>query len=154
MPGLDAKIWADAARRILDQAKSGDIRVTATKLVDALLGKGQANLKLSGWKTPELYQSSVSCSARYLVETIVSNMLLEGYLKEDFHFTPYSTISYILPTKANIPPTYRIAIPITLTKERGLPTKRSTKDPNGQKLMLNAKKPKLKCDISREHVPS
>ena len=151
---LDAKIWADAAKQILDQAKSGDIRVTASKLVDALLGKGQANLKLIGWKTPPLHQSGVSCGVRYVVETIVSNMLLEGYLKEDFHFTPYSTISYILHTKGNIPPTYHIAIPITLTKEKGLPTKRSAKDSEGKKLRQTAKKPKLKCDKSGEHVLS
>jgi hypothetical protein len=28
------------------------------------------------------------------VELIVCHLLIEGYLKEDFHFTPYSTIRY------------------------------------------------------------
>jgi hypothetical protein len=26
------------------------------------------------------------------VELVVCHLLIEGYLKEDFHFTPYSTI--------------------------------------------------------------
>lgn len=30
-------------------------------------------------------------------ERVVVNLLLEGVLREDFHFTPYSTISYLLP---------------------------------------------------------
>ena len=30
-------------------------------------------------------------------EYIIIHLLLEGYLREDFHFTPYNTISYILP---------------------------------------------------------
>ena len=29
-------------------------------------------------------------------DSILAYLLLEGYLKEDFHFTPYSTISYIV----------------------------------------------------------
>lgn len=29
-------------------------------------------------------------------ERVVVYLLLEGVLREDFHFTPYSTISYIL----------------------------------------------------------
>ena len=30
-------------------------------------------------------------------ERVIVDMLLEGVLREDFHFTPYSTISYLLP---------------------------------------------------------
>ena len=30
-------------------------------------------------------------------ERVVVHLLLEGVLREDFHFTPYSTISYVLP---------------------------------------------------------
>ena len=30
-------------------------------------------------------------------ESLIAQMLLEQYLKEDFHFTAYSTISYLIP---------------------------------------------------------
>jgi hypothetical protein len=30
------------------------------------------------------------------LDDIVANLLLEGYLHEDFHFTPYSIISYVI----------------------------------------------------------
>ena len=33
---------------------------------------------------------------RDLLEAVVANLLLMGYLQEDFHFTPYSIISYIV----------------------------------------------------------
>ena len=40
-------------------------------------------------KTPDL--SREDC------ERVVVYLLLEGVLREDFHFTPYSTISYLVP---------------------------------------------------------
>ena len=113
---INVNEWAKTAILILNQAKSGDIKVTANKLVDALLCKGQSNLRLSGWKKPSCSMIS-SNSERHFVEAIVSNMLIERYMKEDFHFTPYSTISYILPKSRDprdIPKDYTIAIPRTL----------------------------------------
>lgn len=110
--------WANAAILILNQAKCGDIKVTANKLVDALLCKGQSNLRVSSWSKPSC-RGIAKNSERHFVEAIVSNMLIEGYLKEDFHFTPYSTISYILPKNRDpktIPSTYSIPLPRTLVK--------------------------------------
>lgn len=49
--------------------------------------KGPSNLRSPDVKTPSL--------ERYFVEQIIVFMILEKYLKEDFHFTAYSTISYI-----------------------------------------------------------
>ena len=127
--GLNVKECSDAAIQILNHAKAGDIRVTANKLVDALLGKGQSNLKLNGWKMPKFSQiDTFLTNARFLTETIVSNMILGGYLKEDFHFTPYSTISYLLPNKVSIPETYEIPIPITLKSNCKVPKKRSLEE--------------------------
>ncbi|CAI9725297.1 ATP-dependent DNA helicase Q1-like [Octopus vulgaris] len=61
---------------------------TLTKLVDAWFGKGAPTLRVREIKAPTL--------TRQTCERIIAMMLLKGYLKEDFHFTPYSTISYIM----------------------------------------------------------
>lgn len=56
-------------------------------LIDAWLGKGKANLRVNNVPVPKL--------DRETCENIVGHLLVEGYFREDFHFTPYSTISYI-----------------------------------------------------------
>ncbi|GAB1608582.1 ATP-dependent DNA helicase Q1-like [Argonauta hians] len=61
---------------------------TVTKLVDAWFGKGPPVLRVKEVKAPTL--------TRETCERIIGMMLLKGYLKEDFHFTPYSTISYVM----------------------------------------------------------
>lgn len=63
------------------------INVAAQKLVDAWYGKGPPTLRLS--KTPP---PSIS---RDTAENILAHLIIRNYLREDFHFTPYSTISYI-----------------------------------------------------------
>ncbi|XP_050409587.1 ATP-dependent DNA helicase Q1 [Patella vulgata] len=80
---------------ILKQASETDQRVTALKLVDSWFGKGQASLKVKDIK--------VTTISKEKADIIIGYMLLNGYLKEDFHFTAYTTISYILPgPKANL----------------------------------------------------
>jgi len=74
---------------ILAQAATLSERVTANKLVDAWCGKGQTRLRVREVKAPDL--SREDC------ERVIVDLLLEGVLREDFHFTPYSTISYLLP---------------------------------------------------------
>ena len=64
-------------------------RVTANKLVDAWCGQGQSSLRVRHVKTP--YPSREDC------DRVTVDMPLEGVLQEDFHFTPYSTISCLLP---------------------------------------------------------
>lgn len=81
--------------KILQQAVSLSERVTPVKLVDAWNGKGQASLRVREIKAPDL--SREDC------ERVIIHLLLEGVLREDFHFTPYSTISYVLPgSKARV----------------------------------------------------
>ena len=53
-------------------------------------GRGGPLLKHVDWIPPK----SVS-SNRSFTETVVAQLLIEHYLKEDFHFTPYNTISYM-----------------------------------------------------------
>lgn len=50
-------------------------------------GKGASNLRLPGIDLPAV--------DRQFAEQILAYLIIENYLKEDFHFTPYNTISYI-----------------------------------------------------------
>lgn len=63
--------------------------ISGQKLVDLLLGKGA---------TKQRVQEAVATGlSRDKAESIVAFLLIDGFLKEDFHFTPYSTLSYIVP---------------------------------------------------------
>jgi ATP-dependent DNA helicase Q1 len=74
----------EAARNILVKAKDSDLKMTALKLVEALRGRGPSNLKLASWKAPKTIVED-----KNLAESFVAHLLMENYLKEDFHFTPY-----------------------------------------------------------------
>lgn len=65
------------------------IFISAQKLIDAWQNTGQVSLRLPDFK-------KAAKLPRDKCESILAHLLLEGYLKEDFHFTPYSTISYLL----------------------------------------------------------
>lgn len=66
--------------------------ISGTKLVDLLLGKGA---------TKQRVQEAIATGlTRDKAENIVAYLTVDGFLKEDFHFTPYSTISYIVPGKS------------------------------------------------------
>ncbi|CAG5051766.1 unnamed protein product [Parnassius apollo] len=71
---------------IIDNAEKCDTKLTAQKLLDAWFLKGPVNLRHKG-KEPNF--------SRILGEDVIAFLLIQGYLVEDFHFTAYSTISYI-----------------------------------------------------------
>ncbi|CCD61879.1 Putative ATP-dependent DNA helicase Q1 [Caenorhabditis elegans] len=62
----------------LNSAKDGSGRITGNKLVELL------TKKLKGSRNREF------------CEKLIVNLLLEGYLQEDFHYTVYSVISYVV----------------------------------------------------------
>ncbi|GBP39878.1 ATP-dependent DNA helicase Q1 [Eumeta japonica] len=72
---------------IIDNAEKLDIKLTAQKLIDAWFLKGPVNVRHKG-KEPNI--------SRSLGEDIVAYLLIQGFLVETFHFTAYSTISYIV----------------------------------------------------------
>jgi ATP-dependent DNA helicase Q1 len=74
---------------ILRNSQVRNQRMTGLKLVEAWLGKGSTALRLSQ------HQAPIGLD-RTEAERIIVHLLLNGYLREDFHFTPYSTISYIV----------------------------------------------------------
>ena len=71
---------------ILDKASAKDVRLTSQKVLEAMTGKGAVQNR-----------GDVSCKlSRTECEYLIATMLLEGSVREDFHFTPYSTISYLV----------------------------------------------------------
>jgi len=84
----DVTDYAKAAVDILNAGVTKEIRITATKLVDALMGRGANNIKISRWKGGPRSKEEV--------EQIVAMLLVDQYLQEDMHYTPYSVISYII----------------------------------------------------------
>jgi len=91
---VDVTDYAEAAIGILTAAAPKEIRVTAIKLVEALQGRGANNTKLPGWKGGKLNKDQV--------EQVVARLLVEGYVLEDMHYTPYSIISYLIPGHRNV----------------------------------------------------
>ena len=109
---------ADSAFQILIQAQSQDSKMTALKLLDALMGKGPSKLS----KKP------VGDFSRTQMETIVAKLLIEGYFREDFHFTPYNTISYILPGSRNLRSPLNMDIPGNVSKSAVKSVKKAKKE--------------------------
>ena len=69
---------------LLEQATAKEQRVTALKLTELWRGKGGGR------------RGGTLCTfSQEMCERILVHAILEDVLKEEFHFTPYSTISYI-----------------------------------------------------------
>jgi len=126
----DISGFGQAAVKILREAKRKEVRVTGLKLVDALLGKGAKEVKIDGWKTG---------LGRDKVELIVAYLIVEGFLREDFHFTPYSTISYLVEGGREV---RKIEIKIQKSK------------PNEPKLAKNNSQAKLAKPPKKDFNPS
>ena len=120
---MDVSAVADSALQILVQAQSQDSKITALKLLDALMGKGPSKLS----KKP------VGDFTRVQMETIVAKLLIEGYLREDFHFTPYNTISYILPGGRNI----RSPLNMELLSDKKVVTKKNSSAKKKKQEIIN-----------------
>ncbi|KAK7084817.1 hypothetical protein SK128_005772 [Halocaridina rubra] len=86
---LNLAAYGEQLLLILTKAVSKDQRLTGQKLIDAWLGKGAKDARVEGAIAKDL--------SRERAEIIVAFLIIDSFLKEDFHFTPYNTISYILP---------------------------------------------------------
>nr|KAF6453679.1 RecQ like helicase [Molossus molossus] len=62
-------------------------KLTPLKLIDSWMGKGAAKLRVAGVVPPTLPREDL--------EKIIAHFLLQQYLKEDYSFTAYATISYL-----------------------------------------------------------
>ncbi|XP_028662515.1 ATP-dependent DNA helicase Q1 isoform X1 [Erpetoichthys calabaricus] len=73
--------------KILQHTQQIDEKLTPLKLIDSWLGKGAAKNRVSCVAPPKL--------SRLEMEAVIAYLLVHQYLREDFSFTPYATISYI-----------------------------------------------------------
>uniref|UniRef100_A0A182R700 ATP-dependent DNA helicase n=1 Tax=Anopheles funestus TaxID=62324 RepID=A0A182R700_ANOFN len=78
--------YVEQLHRIIEKADLEQTNVTGLKLVDAWMHKGQANLRLT---------DPAPLIDRTIAEQIVGYLIVNGYLKESFVYTPYATLSYI-----------------------------------------------------------
>lgn len=66
---------------IIQHALEQDIKLTAIKLIDAWYGKGESKLRVANVKAPSFDKTTA--------ERIIGYLLIQGYLKEDHHYTAY-----------------------------------------------------------------
>ncbi|KAM6896504.1 ATP-dependent DNA helicase Q1 isoform 1-T1 [Lycodopsis pacificus] len=83
---VDITQHAKQVVQILELSASVDEKLTPLKLVDAWMGKGPA-------KRRKMIQTT--SLSRLQAEAVVVMLLLQGYLREDFSFTPYTTYFYM-----------------------------------------------------------
>uniref|UniRef100_A0A3P9ICQ1 ATP-dependent DNA helicase n=1 Tax=Oryzias latipes TaxID=8090 RepID=A0A3P9ICQ1_ORYLA len=83
---LDVTQHARQVVQIVELATSMDERLTPLKLVEAWRGRGPAKRRKM-IQTTEL--------PRRQAEAVIVFLLLQGYLREDFSFTPYTTYFYV-----------------------------------------------------------
>ncbi|XP_066561714.1 ATP-dependent DNA helicase Q1 isoform X2 [Amia ocellicauda] len=102
--------------KILEQAHSLDEKLTPLKLIDSWLGKGISKLRVLSVAPPGLN--------RVQIEAVIAHLLVQQYFREDFSFTPYTTISYIkLGPKAGLLKNDKHTIMMRMKKDS------TTKDP-------------------------
>ena len=101
---------AENVLKILQNAQEIAERVTMIKLLEAWHGKGNKKLRVKDIPAPEL--TSIDCQ-RFLIQ-----LILDGILNEDFHFTPFSTISYLVPgLRANNILAGKVSVSMVLSSE-------------------------------------
>ncbi|KAL7370564.1 hypothetical protein ABVT39_003971 [Epinephelus coioides] len=83
---VDITEHAKQVVQILELAGSMDEKLTPLKLVEAWMGKGPA-------KRRKMIQTTTL--SRLQAEAVIIQLLLKGYLREDFSFTPYTTYFYM-----------------------------------------------------------
>ncbi|XP_035807497.2 ATP-dependent DNA helicase Q1 isoform X1 [Amphiprion ocellaris] len=83
---MDITQHAREVVQIVELATSMDEKLTPLKLVEAWMGKGPA-------KRRKMIQTTTL--PRRQAEAVVVRLLLQGYLREDFSFTPYTTYFYM-----------------------------------------------------------
>uniref|UniRef100_A0A3B5L655 RQC domain-containing protein n=1 Tax=Xiphophorus couchianus TaxID=32473 RepID=A0A3B5L655_9TELE len=71
---------------IVEQAGSMNEKVTPLKLVETWMGRGPAKLR-------KMIQTTAL--SRLQAESVIVSLLLQGYLREDYSFTPYTTYFYM-----------------------------------------------------------
>lgn len=87
-PEIDIMEHYRSLLKILEKAKSTDTKLTALKLIDAWFQKGTKSARVDSMLAPNI--------DRFYGEQILVYLVINDYLREDFHYTAYSTNSYIV----------------------------------------------------------
>ncbi|KAL7828225.1 hypothetical protein AOLI_G00313770 [Acnodon oligacanthus] len=83
---MDITNHAREVVKLVELAGSLDEKMTPLKVCDTWMGKGNAKLRK---------MIKVTILSRQEVESIIVHLLLHGYFREDFSFTPYTTYFYL-----------------------------------------------------------
>ena len=106
---VDLREDALALCEILKKAQSAETRLTPLKLVDE-------------WLRQNRQQKRKNPPSREQCERSLVRLITQSVLREDFHFTAYSTICYLLPgTRASGSPLVRMYRVVTVTLQVPLP---------------------------------
>ncbi|XP_072000856.1 ATP-dependent DNA helicase Q1-like isoform X2 [Engystomops pustulosus] len=111
--------------KILRQADQMDEKLTPLKLIDAWSGKGAAKLRVPQVLPPKL--------PRDQMERIITHLLLQQYIREDFSFTAFATISYIKEgpkAKLLLSPQHSLSLHMRGAAKIKSPKSSTCKDPN------------------------
>lgn len=73
--------------KIIEHAENLEVKLTMLKLIDSWYQKGKPNLRVKDIPVPSF--------ERFYAEQMLAHLIIKGYLREDFHFSAYTTISYI-----------------------------------------------------------
>ncbi|KAJ8678693.1 hypothetical protein QAD02_014480 [Eretmocerus hayati] len=84
---IDAGQYCRYLYQIIAKAVQADQRLTPLKLIDAWYNKGVASSRVASVPTPKF--------PREVGEAIVGHLLIKGYLQEDFHYSAYTTLTYM-----------------------------------------------------------
>jgi len=85
----DVSTYVNQLLSILSNAKTCNQRLTPLKLLEAWSGRGSTTLRVDGADAAAKMEKTEA-------ERTIVQLVIRQYLREDFHFTPYSTISYII----------------------------------------------------------
>lgn len=131
---------------ILANAKSCNQRLTPLKLLEAWSGRGPTTLRVDG-------ADAAANMDKTEAERIIVQLLLGQYLREDFHFTPYSTISYVIPgdrSELLVLPEHRVKMNICATST--VTTSVHSCDTNDQNTTAKSKVKRNRISTGAENV--
>nr|XP_060632576.1 ATP-dependent DNA helicase Q1 [Anolis sagrei ordinatus]XP_060632577.1 ATP-dependent DNA helicase Q1 [Anolis sagrei ordinatus]XP_060632578.1 ATP-dependent DNA helicase Q1 [Anolis sagrei ordinatus] len=136
--------------KILKQVDCKKEKFTPLKLIDAWLGKGLTKLGADVVPTK---------LPRAVLERIIAHLILQQYLKEDFSFTSFTTISYVkigpkadlLKNKGHVITMQVIASKTSIAKVRS-PQLSSPASQIGKKIEATCKKQKSKRTLLENHM--
>lgn len=114
---IDATGVINRMREILEDKRLKLQRLTGAKLVDLLVKDAGVADALAKALTIRLSRRQQTCVCEYLVAWC----LCHGVVTLDFHFTPYSTIAYVVPAAASSPPSAKIHLPVNIWTHKEAP---------------------------------